>query len=320
MLNLCALIPQIMCRCLMKYVKIHIDRNLSPITVLNKINTTAVKRISDISREQFIKDYKTTATPVILPNLMQSWPAREKWNIDYLKQVAGDQAVPLYSSKPATGKQHQHAAETILPLAEYLTMLENGENDLRMFFYNILENVPSLLNDFEYPDLGMSFFKRLPVLFVGGKGAKVQMHYDIDLANLVLCHFGGVKKVLLVPPQQTQHMYKVPFSFSALHSVDFSNPDFDKHPALAKLNAYTAELKHGDSLFIPSGYWHYITYQDIGFSMTLRSMPTSFSGRASLLKNIFVIRTIEGLMRKLMGQKWNDRNEKRALEKTNSQF
>jgi hypothetical protein len=288
--------------------------------VPNKINTTAVERISSISSHQFVKEYKKAGKPVIMTDLMQSWPAREKWNLEYLKEQAGDQPVPLYSSKPATGKQHQHAAEKIMPLGEYLNLLEKGENDLRMFFYNILENVPSLLNDFQYPNLGMQFFKRLPVLFVGGKGAKVQMHYDIDLANLVLCHFGGPKKVLLVPPQQTKYMYKVPYSFSALHSVNFSEPDFEKHPALAKLNAYTADLKHGDSLFIPSGYWHYIIYQDIGFSMTLRSMPTTLAGRSTLLKNIFVIRTIEGFMRKFMGQKWNDRNERIALEKTNARL
>jgi hypothetical protein len=288
--------------------------------VQNQINTTDVERRCSIDSEDFVNNYKNTGTPLIITELMDSWPAREKWTLDYLKKTAGDQLVPVYSSKPATGKQHQHAAEKVLPFGEYLSLLENGENDLRMFFYNILENVPKLLNDFEYPNLGMSFFKRLPVLFVGGKGAKVQMHYDIDLANLILCHFGGPKKVLLIPPQQTKYMYKVPFSFSALHSVDFSKPDFEKHPALAKLNAYTADLEHGDSLFIPSGYWHYITYQDIGFSMTLRSMPTTLSGRATLLKNIFFTRTVEGFMRKFMGQKWNERNERLALNKTNERL
>jgi len=251
---------------------------------------------------------------------MDGWPARDKWNIDYLKRVAGDEIVPLYSSRPAMGKQHQHAAETTMPLSDYLSLLESGENDLRMFFYNILENVPALLDDFSYPDLGMKFFKRLPVLFVGGKGAKVQMHYDIDLANLILCHFGGRKRVLLIPPEQTKYMYKVPFSFSALHSVDFKQPDFNKHPALAKLRGYIAEINHGDALYIPSGYWHYVIYDDIGFSMTLRSMPTAFSARLTLLKNIFITRTIEGVMRKLIGQKWNDRNERLAIERSNNNF
>jgi len=286
--------------------------------VTDRIPQTPVERLASISKSEFVTNYVDSKKPVIVGDLMNDWPAFERWDLPYLADAGGEQKVPVYSSKPATGNQHQHAAERLMTLREYFALLEAGENDLRIFFYNILENVPSLLNDFDYPDLGIKFFKRLPVLFVGGKDARVQMHYDIDLANLLLCHFGGPKTVLLVPPEQTPYMYKVPYSFSALHEVDFSQPDFDKYPALSKLDAYVAELKHGDALFIPSGFWHYIVYQDIGFSMTLRSMPTSFAARMSLLKNIFLTRTIEGTMRKLRGQKWNDRNERLAIEKTHA--
>jgi ribosomal protein L16 Arg81 hydroxylase len=100
-----------------------------------------------------------------------------------------------------------------------------------------------------------------------------------------------------------------------LHAVDFSNPDFDRYPALREARGYRAQLNHGDALYIPSGYWHYIVYEDIGFSMTLRSMPTTATSRLKLLRNIFVTRTVEGLMRKLLGQRWNDRNERLAVER-----
>ncbi len=279
-----------------------------------------VTRLKNVSKQSFINDFKDTATPVILSQLTKDWPATKKWNFDYLKEIAGNQIVPIYSSKPAKDKEHQHAAAMNIALSDYLTMLEQGENDLRLFFYNVLNNIPSMLSDFKYPDLGLKFFKKLPVLFIGGKGAKVQMHYDIDLADLVLCHFGGVKKVLLVPPEQTPFIYKVPFSFSALHDVDFSKPDFKKHPALKNLNAYVAELKHGEALYIPPGFWHYIVYQDVGFSITLRALPSTNKNRIHLLKNIFITRTVEGLMRKLVGQKWNDRNERLAVEKTHNRL
>jgi hypothetical protein len=57
--------------------------------------------------------------------------------------------------------------------------------------------LPELLKDFEYPDIGLKFFKRLPVLFFGGKGSKVLPHYDMDLADLVHFHFQGTKSVTL---------------------------------------------------------------------------------------------------------------------------
>lgn len=286
--------------------------------MFDPLSYTLVERRDSYTKDTFTVNYKDTAKPVILSSLMADWPATAKWSVNYLKTVAGNEIVPVYSSKPAKNNEHQHAAAQTMRLRDYLELLENGENDLRMFFYNILQGVPDLLNDFNYPDLGMKFFKRLPVLFVGGKGARVQMHYDIDLADLVLCHFGGPKKVLLIPPEQTPFMYKVPFSFSALYDVDFSQPDFAKYPALKQLHGYVAELKHGDALYIPSGYWHYIVYDDIGFSMTLRSMPTALKRRAQVLKNIIYTRSVEGLMRKVFGQKWNDRNERLAVDRTHA--
>ena len=36
-----------------------------------------------------------------------------------------------------------------------------------------------------------------------------------------------------------------------------------------------------------------------------------------MLRNIVFTRTIEGMMRKLFGQKWNDRNETLAYTRTN---
>lgn len=284
--------------------------------MFENLNCQAVLREESISSREFIERFKKTARPVILTKLTQHWPARAKWDIDYLSQVAGEKVVPVYSSKRAEGNDHQHAAAAKMKMKDYLDLLKQGESDLRMFFYNILYGVPRLLKDFSYPKMGLWFFKRLPVLFVGGKGARVQMHYDIDLSDLVLCHFGGRKHVLLVPPEQSRYMYQVPYSFSALYDVNFEKPDFIRYPALKKIQAHYAVLEHGDALYIPSGYWHYIVYEDIGFSLTLRSFPSRISQQLTLLKNILITRNIEGLMRKFVGQEWNDRNERRAVDNT----
>lgn len=285
--------------------------------MFQQLNAKDVDRRANLSPSDFTARYKNPGIPVILSDATENWPARNKWDVDYLTTQAGEIEVPVYNSQPARGKSHQHAAAKKMKFGDYLCLLKQGENDLRMFFYNILHGIPILLKDFSYPSIGLRFFKRLPVLFVGGKGAKVQMHYDIDLANLLLCHFGGTKHVLLVPPEQTPFMYKVPYSFSSLFDVNFEKPDFDKYPALKKLKPFHAVLHHGDALFIPSGYWHYIVYEDIGFSLTLRSFPNKLSQQLKLLNNIFITRNVEALMRKCIGQPWNQRNEKRAIEKTN---
>lgn len=284
------------------------------------IKLSPVERIQNISKDEFLVKYKLTEKPVVIEKLTENWPARKKWNIDYIKDVAGDCIVPLYDSKPSTDTKHQHAPAIHMKLREYFELLEKGENDLRLFFYNLLSGAPVLTKDFSYPDVGLHFFKKLPVLFAGGKGAKVQMHFDIDLADILLCHFGGKKRVLLFSPEQTRYMYRVPFSFSSLYDVNFDKPDYEKYPALHHLQGTAVELNHGDTLYIPPGYWHYIVYEEIGFSMSLRAFPRTAKNAYKMLKNLFIIRTFEGIMRKIIGQPWNDRNERLALSKTNKHY
>ena len=274
-----------------------------------------VEKIKHMSKENFIKVYKNKNKPVVITELTEKWPARKKWDIEYIQKVAGDVMVPLYDSKPSTDRKHQHAAATHMPLKSYIDLLKNGESDLRLFFYNILAGAPQLTKDFNYPDIGLKLFKKLPVLFLGGKDARVQMHFDIDMADILLCHFGGKKRIMLFPPEQTKNIYRVPFSFSSLNTINYENPDYEKYPALKNLKGQMTELNHGDVIYIPSGYWHYVMYDDIGFSMALRAFPRKPKPALKLLYNLLVVRTVDGLMRKVIGQSWNERNERLTLEK-----
>jgi len=281
------------------------------------IPLSQVPRVKIIIKDDFLQNYKKNEIPVVMENLTQKWGAKEKWSMDYFESLAGDKEVKLYDSKPSKDKKLQHAAETLMPLKDYFTMLKNGEKDLRMFFFNMLVEVPVLKDDFSFPDIGLNFFKKLPVMFVGGKGAKVQMHFDIDYADIFLCHFGGKKRVILFDPSQTPLMYHVPYSFSSLYDVDFLNPDYEKYPALKDLKGQEVVMNHGDILYIPPGWWHYIIYEDIGFSMAIRAFPRGGKNLLNMLRNLLWIRSVEGLMRKILGQSWNDRNEKLAVKNTN---
>lgn len=277
---------------------------------------TPIPRVDTLSRERFVADHKRPARPVVFEKLNRDWSARAQWNIEYIKRVAGHRIVPLYDGGRATERKYQYAPAARMPLRDYLQLLDAGATDLRMFSFNLIAGAPELLADFSYPDIGLRFFKRHPALFMAGRGAKVQMHFDIDLADILLCHFGGRKRVLLFSPDQTQYLYRVPFSFSSLHDIDYANPDFAKYPALRHARAEVAELHHGDCLYIPRGYWHYVVYEETGLSLSLRALPSTGVDMLKMLHNLLVTRSVEGVMRKLLGQRWNDRNERLAVART----
>ena len=224
--------------------------------------------------------------------------------------------VPLYDGKPARGRQNSHGMAMKVPFKEYIDILKKGPTDLRMFFFNLLQNCPDLLKDFEYPDLGVKFFKKLPVMFVGGEGSKVVMHYDMDLANNFHFNFVGEKKVILYPPDQTGLIYKVPYSIVSMEIINMDDPDLDKYPALARAKGFETRLKHGDALYIPSHWWHFIKYETASLSLTLRSLPKSPKQVAEVLSNLLFMRNYDNLMRKLKGQSWIDHKNKIAIKRT----
>ncbi len=284
---------------------------------MGQFKTTPITRVTNISKEEFVENYYKPQNPVLIEGLTKNWKAYEKWNLDYIQKHAGDQIVPLYNNKPAKGKQSVYDPVKEMKLYDYIQLLKTESTDLRIFFYNILDSMPELLKDFEYPDIGLKFFKRLPALFFGGGNSKVFMHYDIDLPDSMHFHFHGKKSVTLFSPKQTKYLYKVPFSIHNIDKIDMDNPDFERYPALQYAEGIQANMNHGDALFMPSGYWHYIKYLDGGFSMTLRALPRKPKRIVIMLYNVFIMRHFDNFMRRIKGQNWLDYKEQLAFSKTN---
>jgi hypothetical protein len=287
---------------------------------MNRIKTTPIPRIKSITKADFIKHYFKPQKPVIIEDLSKSWPAYEKWDLDYIQSKAGDQIVPLYNNVPTKGHTNSVVPAKKMKLYDYIEILKTQPTDLRMFFYNVLQKMPELTKDFSYPDIGLKFFKKLPVMFFGGKGSKVLAHYDMDLADLVHFHFHGKKNVTLFAPDQAQYLYKVPYTVHNLETIDMDNPDFETYPMLQQAQGLHAEMNHGDALYMPSGYWHYITYENGGFSITLRAFPRTAKGLGKLFKNLVFMRTFENIMRRLQGQNWVDNKEANTLKRVNARY
>ena len=260
-----------------------------------------VDRQTGLTRESFARDYLAPLKPVVLTDLMKDWPARTKWNIEYLKTHYGHINVPVFSenySKPGKGYM---SPDKELPLGAYLEMLEKGPCNYRLFLFNIFLHVPEMCHDFSMPEIMDGFYKEFPFMFFGGAGSKVALHYDIDLSHVFLNQFHGRKRVVLFGPAHSAHLYKHPFTVASY--VDVNNPDYDKFPALHKVEGYEAILNPGETLFMPSGYWHYIEYTDGGYSMALRANE-SYARRAKGLVNIARHFVVDKSMNKLLGSQW----------------
>lgn len=280
------------------------------------LNLKEVDRVKNITKENFLKNYFQPQKPVIIEDYISNWPAYQKWSLDYIKQVAGDKIVPLYDNRPVRHEEGFNQAHAEMKMRDYIDLLKSEPTKFRIFLWNILKEVPELQNDFEFPDFGIRLLKKLPMLFFGGKDSYTFMHYDIDLANIFHFHFEGKKQCILFDQQQNNYLYKVPHSLITREDIDFSNPDFNKWPALQKAKGYVANLNHGDILYMPEGYWHYMRYLTPGFSMSLRAIPRNPRNLAKAFYNLAIMRHFDVLMRKWKGQAWIDYKNKQAVKRT----
>tara|TARA_R110000744_G_scaffold317335_2_gene423987 strand:+ start:3357 stop:4229 length:873 start_codon:yes stop_codon:yes gene_type:complete len=276
-----------------------------------------IPRVNNITKEDFIENYFKPQKPVVIQRAIEGWPAFDKWNLSYIKSVAGDITVPLYDNRPVQHKDGFNEPHAKMKMADYVDLLKREPTKYRIFLWNILKEVPELQKDYTFPDFGLKLLKGLPMLFFGGKDSYTFMHYDIDLANIFHFHFDGEKEVILFPQEETKNLYKVPHSLITHESIDFSNPDYKKWPVLEKASGFKTTLSHGEVLYMPEGYWHYMKYKSPGFSMSLRAMSRNPKNLAKASYNILIMRYYDVLMRKLKGQNWIDWKNEEAISRTN---
>ncbi|SEA15400.1 cupin-like domain-containing protein [Bizionia paragorgiae] len=281
------------------------------------MNLKNIPRVETISKDDFIRHYFKPQKPVIIERFIEDWPAYSKWNLDYMKQVAGEKTVPLYDDRPVDYKDGFNEPHATMKMSEYIDLLKSKPTKYRIFLWNILKEVPELQKDFNFPDFGLKLMKGLPMLFFGGKDSYTFMHYDIDLANIFHFHFEGKKEIILFDQNQNKYLYKIPHSLITREDIDFSNPDFEKWPALKQANGWHGELNHGEILYMPEGYWHYMRYITPGFSMSLRAIARRPKNLGKALYNIIVMRNFDNLMRRLKGQQWIDWKNEKALTNIN---
>lgn len=284
------------------------------------LNLKEIPRVKTITKEDFIKHYFKPQKPVVVERFIEDWPAFTKWNLDYMKEVAGDKIVPLYDDRPVDYKEGFNEPHAKMKMSDYVDLLKSEPTRYRIFLWNILKEVPELQADFTYPDFGLKLMKGLPMLFFGGEDSYTFMHYDIDLANIFHFHFEGEKQIILFDQKQNKYLYKVPYSLITREDIDFQNPDFENWPALAKAEGYITTLKHGEVLYMPEGYWHYMRYITPGFSMSLRAIARNPKNLGKAISNIFVMRHFDNLMRKLKGKAWIDWKNQEAINKTHAYF
>ncbi len=269
-----------------------------------------IEKIGKINDQDFKQHYYQSGIPIVLTDLAKQWPAYHTWNWDYFKNIVGSKRVGIYNNIKSDAYTPINKADDYVSFGEYIDMVKQGPVEWRIFLFNIFSHAPQLTRDFTWPEnLMKGFVKRAPMLFVGGASSITHMHFDIDMSHILHTQFIGRKRVLLFPHEEQHKLYRKPFE--VLSMADFSNyhlnngrPDYEQFPALKLARGYEVILEHGDTLFMPAGYWHHMEYIDSGFAMSLRAIQRNIPGVAKGLWNLVGMRNIDTLMKKTVPHWW----------------
>jgi len=282
----------------------------------------SVDRVEIISPEVFKKNYYNTLKPLVITGLAKKWPAYNKWNWDFFKAVIGNQEIGIYNNSKSDGYTQVNKADSYMKFADYIDMIRKGPAEWRIFLFNIFEHAPSFLQDFCWPEqYSRGFVKKYPMLFTGGQGSVTHMHFDIDLSHIFHTQFIGKKRILLFPYEEQHKLYRKPWevlsmvNFEKYYDNKNNKIDYDRFPALGLAKGYEVILDHGDTLFMPGGYWHHMEYIDSGFAMSLRAIQPGIYGKIRGAWNLFAMRHLDTLMKKAAPAWWyNYKKEKTFAE------
>jgi ribosomal protein L16 Arg81 hydroxylase len=246
---------------------------LSVYGTLNRMraNSDVIERRERLSRDEFFEQYYFQNRPVIITGAFDFWPARTRWNFEYLRSRCGECEVEVQFGRESDADYeiNQPMHKRTMPFAEYVDLVERGgrTNDFYMTANNTSHNrtalaalwadVPPIDEYLDGTSLDTGFF------WMGPAGTRTPFHHD--LTNNFMAQLIGRKRIKLVPLSDTAHMANYLHCYS---QVDGSLIDYDRFPSLRNAQLLECTLEPGELLFLPVGWWHYVEGVEASVTMT----------------------------------------------------
>lgn len=196
-------------------------------------------------------------------------PCSNLWNLDYLSGKLRDKSVIYHESnsedlnfikknfkyKQSTFKElafilEQQASQK-LPKSIYLRSVASEKRGKKAA--NIRDDFPEIADDFIIPEYMSELDIFSTILRISTNNLQVWTHFD--LYDNILHQIVGSRRITLFEPRHSEFLY-MKGDKSLVDNVE--TIDFLKYPLLDKAKMYTTNLKPGDSIYIPSCWWHNI--------------------------------------------------------------
>mmetsp|Transcript_33836 Transcript_33836/g.88848 ORF Transcript_33836/g.88848 Transcript_33836/m.88848 type:complete len:486 (+) Transcript_33836:103-1560(+) len=214
-----------------------------------------VDREAGLSLADFRARYEVPNRPVVITDVVPTWPAFKRWDLEYLREVSKGAA---FESGPVS-----------LPFDEYWEYARSttDESPLYVFDPRFGEKVPELAADYTTPEFfAEDLFSVLGEgrpnyrwLIIGAARSGSTFHVDPNGTSAWNATITGAKKWIMLPPgvpppgvhpNEDGSEVTAPVSLAEWF-VNFY-PELSSHP----VKAVEFVSRRGDLVFVPSGWWH----------------------------------------------------------------
>jgi hypothetical protein len=231
-----------------------------------------IERRSGLSSQDFLDHYYAANTPVILTDVCDRWPARQRWTPAYLTDVLGHEEVEVMANRDADPLYELNADEHKyrMPFDDYVAQVLKTEwgNDLYLVANNNLLKAGAAAPLWEDLELDERYLRpddehRSAFLWFGPAGTVTPLHHDTS--NILFNQVDGWKQFTLISALEIHKVYN---NVAVYSDVDPRAPDLDRYPRFADAHPLRFNVGPGETLFIPAGWWHHVESLETSISVS----------------------------------------------------
>ena len=251
--------------------------------LIARTETMTVEKVANLSYKEFVSRYLNPLQPVVITDAIQDWKALSTWTPEFFKKTCGSKEVNVDAQR----YQMRDFIDLVLASTEKKPCSYLKDTDIPELFPELLPDIePNLLyaqyNWLVSPMLYMP--EGDPVkqrnafleLLIAGQGTRFPiLHFDYWHLHAFIMQIYGEKEFTLFSPDQTRYLYPVDEVSNRSFVPDIHRPDLERFPLLAKATPIKVILKPGETIFVPSGWWHTTRMLTPSIAVTMNHLTNS---------------------------------------------
>ncbi len=252
-------------------------------SLIAKPENITVDKVANLSYKEFASRYLNPLQPVVITDAIQDWKALSTWTPEFFKNNYGSKEVTVDTQR----YKLRNFIDLVLASTEEKPCSYLKDTDIPGLFTELLADIEPTLLYSQYNWL-LSPMLYIPAadpvkqrnafleLLIAGQGTKFPiLHFDYWHLHAFIMQVYGEKEFTLFSPVQTEYLYPVDMSSNRSLIPDIHQPDLEQFPLFVKATPIKVIVKPGETIFVPSGWWHTTRMLTPSIAVTMNCLTNS---------------------------------------------